>query len=230
MKTELPIKRLEDCTDEDLLNMTEAQVEDLIDLECVHTGVRLLPEMPVKPDEAPPTEDFESFEIGDLQFVDRKDATLIVEIVAEMKRVETRYESGPSYSRVVTGSIKEEPTIQKKKQFSEQYLNEVKVKKQRIEERKKEYDNLKQEYDDISEARGSIIDDVFNKIKKARQAGQRLIALRDESHRYLRLAMGDKEIAQRFMTDAFPDAVDLIKEHFEAWSIHHVTETMTNAA
>jgi len=58
----------------------------------------------------------------------------------------------------------------------------------------------------------------------------RLNQLRDESHRYLKLSMGDKEIAQRFMVNAFPDAEDLIKEHFEAWSIHHVTETISKAA
>ncbi|MCK5613125.1 hypothetical protein KAR91_65230 [Candidatus Pacearchaeota archaeon] len=224
------IKRLEDCTDEDLLNMTEEQVEDLIDYECVHTGVRLLPEMPVKPTEEAPKEDFEFFEVSELQFVNKEDAEKIAELAASMDRIESKYESGPTYTRIVTGTKKEDPGIQKKKKFSEEYLNQVKVKKQRIEERKKEYNELKKEYDDISEARSSIIDNVFNKLKEARQAGQRLIALRDESHRYLKLAIGDKEIAQRFMTDAFPDAVDLIKEHFEAWAIHHVTETMTNAA
>lgn len=224
------MKRLEDYADEELLNMTEEQVEDLIDLECVHEGVRLLPELPVKPTEKPPEEDFEFFEIEPLQLVDRKDATLIAETVADMDRVESKYESGPSYTRIVTGSKKEEPSIQKKTKFSEKYLNEVKATKQRIDERNKEYKGLKDEYDTVSEARSSIITNVLDKIKEARQAGKRLLALRDESHRYLKLSMGDKEIAQRFMSDAYPDAVDLIKEHFEDWAIHHVTETMTKVA
>ena len=230
MKEVIAIKRLEDCTDEDLLNLTEAQVEDLIDLECVYESVRLLPEMPVKPTEEAPQADFKFYEVDTLQFVNRKDAEEIAHAAADLDRIVSRYEHGPGYSRIVTGSMKEEPNIQTKTKFSEKYLNEVKVEKQRIEERKKEYDELKEEYDSISESRSSIINGVLAKIKEARQAGQRLIALRDESHRYLRLAMGDKEIAQRFMTDAFPDAVDLIKEHFEAWTIHHVTETMTKVA
>ena len=48
------IKRLEDYTEQELLDLTEEQTIELIDIECAFNGVRMLPELPAKPSSEKP--------------------------------------------------------------------------------------------------------------------------------------------------------------------------------
>jgi len=221
------IKRLEDYTDAELVNLTEEQVIDLIDLECGYEGVKLLPTLPDRPVKNNLAEDWEVWDVPAMTLGDKNDAAEIIAFALGKSHVITHYVPGPGYKRYGEIDPNHEIGITPRKLFSRDHYKTIDVQLQQYESTKKNYDDAKKEYDEIAKARSSIIDSINNAISEARSTAQRLSRLEQASLRYLTLAHGDKEIAKRFMLDAYKENADTIEEHFEAWTIKHVTDKIS---
>jgi len=221
------INRLEDYTNAELVNLTEEQVLDLIDLECGYEGVRLLPLLPKAPIKNNLGEDWEVWDVPAMTLADKKDAAEIVAFALGKSHIITHYVSGPSYKKYGQIDPNHEIGITSKKIFSLDHYKTIDAQLQQYESLKQDYDKLKSEYDEISKARSKIIESVNNAISSARSAAQRLSQLEQASLRYLTLAHGDKEIAKRFMLDAYSTNADAIEEHFDKWTIKHVKDKIS---
>jgi len=221
------IKRLEDYTDAELVNLTEEQVIDLIDLECGYEGVKLLPTLPDRPVKNNLAEDWEVWDVPSMTLADKKDAAEIIAFALGKSHVTTYYVPGPGYKKYGEIDPNYELGITSKKMFSRDHYKTIDVQLQQYESTKQNYDKAKSEYDEISKARSEIIGTVNEAISDARSTAQRLSRLEQASLRYLTLAHGDKEIAKRFMLDAYKENADAIEEHFDQWTIKHVADKMS---
>jgi hypothetical protein len=223
------MKRLEDYTKEELLALSGDEVDNLIDLECAHAGVQLLPPKPESPKvEKEPSEDMAYYVLSELNFIKMEDAMAVAAVVAEKERTKTKYVGG-RYDYVLTGTIKEIPEIASKKLWSEAHYNQIAHIKERIEFDKKAYEKQKNEYDRIVESRQEISSSVLAAVEKARDEKYLLEMLCRDARRYLKLALGDKEIAKRFMLDARKNYTEHIENHFEGWVIENVRNAITEA-
>ena len=223
----MTINRLEDYTDAELVNLTEEQVIDLIDLECGYEGVRLLPTLPEHPKKEDLNKDFEVWEVPAMTFANNADAIAVVAASAGKSHVIEHYVPGPGYQKYGQIDTDHSIGISSKKIFSHNHYKEIETRLKQYESNKQDYDKAKKEYDDIAKARSSIIDSINNAISEARSTAQRLSRLEQASLRYLTLAHGDKEIAMRFMLDAYKENADAIEEHFDQWTIKHVTDKIS---
>ena len=225
------MKRLEDYTNEKLLALSSEEVDNLVDLECAHAGVQLLPFKPESPKmEKAPSEDMVYFTISELEFLKMEDAMAVAAFVAEKERIRTKYAGGGRYERVFSATVKEIPEIASKKLWSEVHYNQIAHIKERIESEKKAYESQKKEYDDIVESRAEISNSVLAAVEKAHSEKRTLDMLCRDARRYLKLSLGDKEIAKRFMLDACKNHIDHIDNHFEDWVIENVRNAVTENA
>ena len=227
----MAIKRLDEYTNEELLELTEEQVETLIDLECAHEGVALLPvEAPIKPDDSKIGPDSVIYEIKNLEhFETMEDAQKVVEVASKLPRVQKQYLSHASYKEK-KGPVDSDIGINIVKVFSEQHYANVATENARIEASLKAYKEAKEEYDELFEKHGEISESVISRLNVARNEKNMLDTLKDEAGRYISLAQGEKEIAKNFMINARPNQKDMIEEHFESWVVRLVTDRMRNVA
>ena len=223
------IKRLEDYTDAELVNLTEEQVLDLIDLECGYEGIQLLPTLPEHPKKENLNKDFEVWEVPAMTFANNADAIAVVAASAGKSHVIEHYVPGPGYQKYGRINTDHSVGITSKRIFSHNHYKEIETRLKQYESTKQDYDRAKEEYDKISKTRSSIIDSINEAISEARTTAQRLSRLEQASLRYLTLAHGDKEIAKRFMLDAYSANADAIEEHFDQWTIKHVADKMSAA-
>uniref|UniRef100_A0A6M3IZK9 Uncharacterized protein n=1 Tax=viral metagenome TaxID=1070528 RepID=A0A6M3IZK9_9ZZZZ len=228
----MSLKRLEDYTNEELLALSSENIDILIDLECAHAGVQLLPDkpVPVVGNEINPDIDVFEVKVESNYFANREDAAEVVDLISSKKRMHLGYVSGPSYKRKIKGPDISPIDIRISKIFSEDLWSRIGIETEMIESKRKEYDEKKKEYDHIVESRQEISGTVFNKISAARQEKHMFDMLCNEARRYLKLSLGDKEIAMRFMIDVRPKDEQMIRDNFEEWVIEHVRDQMEGVA
>ena len=179
------IKQMEDYTDEELLALTEDQIKNTVNLECAHAGVRLLPNPPVKPTGKKPDKDVAYFTIGSVDFANQADASEVADLIATKPVITKKYQSGPGYSHMHTGTETNRPSVETHMIFSESYLNEVLLEKTAVEEAEKLYEELRNEYDKISGDRGNIITTLYDMIDEARREKKLHDTLRLEFKKYM---------------------------------------------
>jgi len=225
------IKRLEDYTNSELLDLTNDEVEQLIDMECAHIGVRLLPDLPKKPEVFKAERDATIFSVGGIEFLDPGEAQEVADFINTKRRAKTGHVPGPGYEPMLKGQENTDMvSMFTKSVYSEAFYNTIASQKAQADAQMKDYTDAKKDYDEIMKERTSITEDVLDHIKIARLERQRLDMLCNEARRYMSLALADKEIAKRFMLDARKEHADLINAHFDEWVIENVRKVVSEAA
>lgn len=214
------MKRLNEYTDAELLELEQAgDIELLVDQECAHEGIPLLPTLPLlKKKEV--HQDQRVYKIAGLYFESMKDAQKVLNLLKTMPLLKTTYAPGSNYSTLIVSPLEPNdynwPKIEQEMHFSEERWGEVKKAVASQEEAKKAYEEAKKEYDRIEESRQTIRDEITERIT----AFQNYLFRRDQAHelfqRYLRLAENDAKIAGNFMSHAN----NTLWEEFEEELIH----------
>ena len=222
----MAIKRLDEYTNEELLELTEEQVKTLIDFECAHEGVALLPaEAPVKPAEEKVQPDTEIYEVSGLDyFKSHEDAKKVADLAASFERIDTV--SGGSYTKKIAGISTTDVRVSIVKAYSESHYAKIATENARIDANLKAYKEAKAKFDEIQNSRSDITEGVLAKLGDARQEKQMINTLMAEAARYISLAQGEKEIAKNFMVHARPNQKEMIDEHFESWVVSLVSDKM----
>ena len=204
------MKRLADLTKVELASLSDQEVNDLIDLECAHASIPLLPDAPVAPTKAELLPDLAMYQIDDLSFLSHEDATKVAALVATMDRVEPHYIPGPGYEQYAKPISKGTyPDIATKRIYSgTAALGQGSLLVQQA-ARKKEYAEAKEAYDELVEKRGDVVNGVHEAIREAQREYARRSFLMAQYRRYLKLADGNGEIALGFLCDAYEDVGDL---------------------
>lgn len=201
------MKRLNEYTDAELLELEQAgDIELLIDQECAHEGIPLLPTLPTPPKKPENLRDQRVYKIAGLYFESMKDAQKVLNLLETMPLLKPTYAPGGNYSYLMAAQMEPDdyswPKIEQEMYFSEERWMKVKKSIASQEEAKKTYEDAKKEYDRIEESRQTIRDEITERIT----AYQNYLCRRDQAHelyqRYLRLAENDAKIAGNFMSHA----------------------------
>lgn len=200
------MKRLEDYTNEELRILTQAQIETLVDLECAHEGIPLLPELPEKPVVNKPQPDLTLFHVSAVYFKNREDADQVIELMNSMPRMHNKYYNDGYIDLddpVVSSEVKE---------FSEDAKLRTKSQAEAAKEIEDQYKSLKNEYDKVASKRKDIIKNVREAVSEAFDEYRKMEQYKKQYARYLQLAEGEKDIALNFMKAAHPDEDEYIEE------------------
>lgn len=215
------MKRLTEHTEAELLDLTDQQYKELVDLECSHEGIRLEPEVPVKPKTTAPVKDIVAWEIGSTIFATMEDATEVAALINSKKRMSTHY--GSHYTNQYIEETKETKQVSEDRHYSQIELNksEALIKKAEIEG--EEYDKKLKEYKDVLETRTATIEKINTVIHTAKGKAHKIIELKRDYMRYLKLSDGQAQIAFNFLLDSRPDQ----REEIESLKTEIAVELIT---
>lgn len=197
------MKRLDDMTSRELVNLTEEQVKDLIDIECAFAGARLLPPEPVYKQPAIIEPDAILYIVGGIKFKRQDQAMEIVEALEAMDLAQTGYAYEAGYNNEY---IKDEPAnppqIESKKVFTRTAFEKHKSQLTANKVEDTAYENQVKLYREIKDERRDVEDRVLKRIRDAREEVEEQQRIVTQFDRYLTLADGARPMAIRFLADA----------------------------
>jgi len=204
---------IDNMSEEQLLKLSEKEIQNLIDTECARQSVRLLPTMPPMPEKPDSEKDLTVHYIGGNYYTSQTDAAKIAKAINEAKsKVELSYVTGNydyQMPQVASPSNAEPVDPNASKVFSTGTGARVKQEWVTYQVLKKEYDTAKKDFDSVNEQRKQIEDDIRGPIQKAAANERRRTYLAGEFARYEELADFDDEIAYKFICNAYDDVEDL---------------------
>lgn len=211
------MKIFDSLTEQELVALTDEQIQRYIDYACAENGVPLLPSM-VQP---PPVVNFEAdvkiYTVGHhLHFATMEEATRVADAIQANNPIELDYLStpsgAPSHAVSRRRSTSESVTVQDA--FSAERAAALKDDMAGAQKAEAVYQAAKKEYDRAVNERESYADDIRGKVADAWETHNRRESRRRDFERYLQLADGNREIAARFLANAHRDAQDLLPELF----------------
>lgn len=207
------MKRLEEFTSEELLNLKDEEINDLIDLECAYAGVRLLPPCPTAINISQIEPDTTVYETGYFTIGNKEDADKLLELLKTIDLVELIYDSQAGYDKkYIKKRNADNIRMENKKVFSVERFNLLKDELIKAAQDKAQYDKEKSLYNEILKERqdvSSLVYDTLNKIQQDEFKKQRIIS---QYNRYLTLSNGDTEVAKKFLSDVLHITPEEVKE------------------
>jgi len=195
------MKRINELTEAELLALTDADAQNLIDYECALEGVPMLPPHPgPAPVKNAPPFDAKAFEVGGVLVLDSEHAGRILDAITSGPLYKIEYSS--EHLVALREGDYDFPEIKTKAARSPEQWAEIKFDMGKYEAEKKEYDRLTKTYSDAMKERQSIIDTLRDAISDARERHYSREQLRSEFARYLELAEGNRQIALNFLDKA----------------------------
>lgn len=196
--------RYNEISDEELIELSNNEIEELIDLECAHENIRLLPPEPENIEKKFVNPDVIVYEIPSIKLTSLEEAEKLVSMINQL---ETKSEIpwNSSYDHRQVKPDNETISFSSEKRYSPELYKQINQSIKIFQANKEEYDKKMEEYDKIKETRQIVIEKVIGAVTKARNKIEKIRNLRLEYDRYLKLAEGDRNIAWNFMIDARPN-------------------------
>lgn len=199
------MKRYNELSDQELLDLTEDKIKYLIDLELAYNGIipALEPTEPINPfKDLEPTE--KAYEVGGVLYRSREDA----DIAAGLKAYLAEYDYfGAGYNYQWLEKVRD-LSVATKNFYTQETVKAAKAQLKKYKEDKEQYDKDLKEYErfihsqsEIESAVRSAVYAVGSKRYKIQQAVIRF-------GEYLKLAEGNKSIAWNFFTKAYKDSTE----------------------
>lgn len=194
---------IEDLNDEQLLALTDEDIEVFIRLECARNGAPLLPkqapEAPAKPEVKPDIEVWEVRGISGSYFSNKEDADRVATLVNSLPRLEPNYLTGH-----YAGPRGLQPTEDTVKLVSERFWSAPHYAAHRavlevFTRQDAEYKTAKTEYDNAHKLYKSHSESVWSRVKGARERRAYDENIRSTFAEYTALANGDEQVAFQFM-------------------------------
>jgi hypothetical protein len=203
------MKKFDLLSDEEVLALTQEEIQSYSDLACAEAGVPFLPPKPEKPKNDGISPDKIVFEVSGFCVDSTENFLKIAEFIRSnnIAILDVNYVPGPGCNKKIYG-YKEEITYNSRSVFSEDHWEKIGAEKEKYEEQKAEYETANDEWETINRKRETevqYISDRINKIYENQRNKQRYI---EYFNQYLVLAKGDKEIAMSFLRKAYPKIED----------------------
>lgn len=206
------VEELDDAT---LCDLTDEEVQRLIDLECSREGVPLLPADPGPSPVEPKVEnDVRTYEVSlgyrsvaELQ--DRMAATKLAEAISGVTTIDTSYRKGRS---VVTGTSQPEVKVDVKERLSESVYEAHRVELERYQTARDEWEEMNRAWKAARRDREEVVDRIQGAITEAWNRRREREKAIDLWERYLVLADGEVQTARRFLKDADARAYEILDE------------------
>lgn len=200
------MKRIKDLTRDELVALTDDQIQRYIDIECAEDGVALLPPAPTEPDVAAPEPDIECWSIPSVIFRERADALKVIDLITGLSRVMQenlggwRYHYNYMTPRTPTDDDRIDP--KRERMWSPKRFDESRNAVDAANEAKEEYRKKKDAFDRALSMRAEVAKRVREKVDGAHAEVWEEDNVRREFNRYVEIADGDKTTALRFFKNA----------------------------
>jgi len=198
------MKKIEELTDEELVNLTSEQINYYIDFACAAAGIALLPldELGPKPEKCVAQPKTTVYEIAGQFTLDSEHARRILEAFNSGKLYRSTYPGSDYYTKYL-----EEKNESVKIETVSMYTNEewqaIKDEYTNYAQRLKEWTTENTEYEKIKKARKETEEEIYDLISAARHKLSKLNKIKTDFARYLVLANNNPEIALKFLRNAY---------------------------
>lgn len=208
------MKNFWDLTDEEVLALTDAEVEYYRDRECAEKGVPLLPPNPgPAPEMNLPKPDTTAYEIDGCTFANQDDAmahhALVRKSGIDLSSKYVGREYGSDTVKIA-GKKAYIFNVQPVEVYSSEQWNEIGAQFERDKAAKAEWQKRKDDFDETATKRREATEDVDSRIAEARSNSWEKERALANFNRYLALADGDDAMARKFFTNAYPEQVKWI--------------------
>jgi len=201
------LKTFETLTDQELLVLTQEQIDWYIKLKKAEAGIRIVlcPETPEY--RGIPDRDFTLYDVCGFNFEDRETAEEIASVinskVTKAFKVEYDYYGGGSehkYAKPYEGNLVDVKIETVYKQQTYNGIKDILISNKKIE---KAYLELKSEYDEQEEASSEIVEKIYQTISEAKERKEKFENYLIRIQEYLRLSNGDVTVAWNFFEKAY---------------------------
>lgn len=228
------MKHLDDHTNEELVALTDEQIEHYCDLACAEAGVPFLPPEPVEPVKPEVKCDLTLMSLRWHGFyMTPGHAAKVLEAIAS----ETIYKQGGEgdyhYSKPISESDYEFPELRPESFVDRSTYDSQQKEIEQYGVEKKQYDRDKREFDRIFKEREGTVSWIYERISDASRFVRFCESARISFKRYLQLANNDATVAMNFMLKASTDLTedeyhDLIEELVPGFDIQGFIDTITS--
>jgi len=198
-------KRLIELTNKEIMELKEEGIQDLIDLECAVLGIKIS-ERPEEIETPKIENDIEAFQIGDMYFKTEEEAQRVYDAIKSTKvfRQDYNYETGDEWkylneSHTFGGDLMLTKAGFLSEKKLETYANELK----KYKAKKEDFDKKLSDWRGEEEKRGKVENKVMNYIDGIWEKENEKKRMLKQYKKYLKLAGEDKEIAKKFLCDAY---------------------------
>lgn len=199
------MKSYKGLTGKEIVNLGEEGVKDLIDLQCAEEGIKIA-RRPVEPEEPKLQRDIVCYKIGDMIFKTQSGAQRVFDILRTIVVFETDYnwEVGSDYKYLKEdSSYGAEMTIVKTAYLSKKRYKEYKEMLKKHNDKKEDYEHKYEIWSKENEKRLATETKVREHIRRVFEREQEKEDMLNQYKRYLELSDNNKEIAKRFLCDAY---------------------------
>lgn len=197
---------INEMNEQEVLSLTNDQIDWLIRYACAEEGIRHLPE-PVKPEPFKPEYDAEVYEVHGMYFATVEAAEEIKQVLNdvshEMRKLDYDWRNSSSYKYVSEGSFAF--SVEKVKCFTPARYEKIAGELKRLEAEKRKYEALLKEYQEEQKKAQHIKGIVFDVLESHRTTAYIREKSCNDYREYLKLANGNVETARRFFEKAYPD-------------------------
>lgn len=198
------MRRIDDYKNEELVALTDEEINMIIDLECAFEGVPMLPPEP-KPLEDTPLEKTEvGYKIDDMESVyfSQEDAEEILKLIMSKPMLVSDYNRNyeVQFLRQADRTV---PKVSKRLFYNENTAATEENRRLQLKPLKTNYEAAKKVYDEALKGRSGVQELVFEKIREAQSieaTKQRYNTIWDT---YINMAKGDITIAADFFVKAY---------------------------
>lgn len=202
------MKKLDEMTREEIVALTEEEIQRIINYAYAEAGAPLPTNRPVEPKITPIQPDRTVYSIETIYFADRDEATKVADFMKKMTLVDIRYFNGPSYDKRAVKREGQEISVHSVPVYSEEYYAKIKDTKKTNDDLTAKYKEDLDEYNKTSGIREEIRDEIMEKIHDAQRHQTRIDNARSRFEEYLELADGNRKIALNFLSKAYPYVAD----------------------
>lgn len=205
--------KITDMSDDQIIALTEEQLDLLIKVECMEQGVPLEPN--------PPEQSFFELPKGNLAFKvkgtefyfeSREDADTLAKVITQLahKRKQAKYDWRTGYDIEWLENYDVEVIVEEKNFYDKAQVQDREsflVKRKTL---KEQYEKDKGLYDKSREKVRKISDDIYGIYYEARKESERVNRYKTTFEEYIKLAGGDEIKARAFFDKAYKDSINPI--------------------
>jgi len=204
------MKQLSDYSNEELLALTDTEIQDLIDYECALQGVPLLPPGPGPAPAKPEVPHDEVFKVAGFYFYAKESAMRVLDVLMELDLYQV--EGYNETRRLVPIAKDDNDYYYAPKIETDLVVSAVNyaLNQEVLASYKRAYDTWnthKKVYDAAYKDCKCVSEQVYERISEARQIAGYNTSMLVVFAKYLKLADGDAAVATKFLRAAYP-AVD----------------------
>lgn len=203
-----PIKRLKDLTFQEILSITRnsSEYHAIIDLECAHAGVSLLPENPGPEPKTPKhEEDATFFKIGDYWFKNPEHAQAIIDLIIASEPHKKDNLSGKKVMLPMKKNDYYFPKIETTQAFTLEKYQTIAESAEASDVILSEWRTKKNHYDSICDERKDVLKEMEKAWDYAKEVISGIERIKTSLVRYLEIAQGSYPIAVNFLKEACKD-------------------------